>query len=155
MDELGTVSFEFIMDFGSFRDVQRHRHGVCRMPLLTTSLGFNSWYLAQLPEALKDAAVKLIEGQVVAIGQLPTTPEIKQYYIALGFNVFTRITYGLPATVYVTELRSGKAVHPTLRKIAHKMYGGLIETFPKLKLHCDLGADDWDFRRGLQDIVKK
>jgi ribosomal protein S15P/S13E len=35
------------------------------------------------------------------------------------------------------------------------MYGALISQFPKLTLHCDLAADDWDFRRGLQDIVKK
>jgi len=153
--ELGQVTYDFILDFGSFRDVQRHRNGVCRMPLLTTELGFNTWYLEQLPENLQEEAKKLIAEQVAALEQLETIPETKQYYIAMGFNVPCRVTYGLPATVYTVELRSNKTVHPTLRKIAHQMQAALQAAFPKLLLHCDLGADDWDVRRGLQDIVKK
>jgi len=155
MGELGAVTFEFIMDFGSFRDVQRHRNGVCRMPLLTTELGFHSWYLEQLPEDLRPEAEKLIAAQIEAIAKLEATPEIKQYYTALGFNVFCRVTYGLPAAVYVIELRSGKPVHPTLRQVAHRMQKELNAVLPDLILHCDLEPDDWDYRRGLQDIIKK
>lgn len=155
LGELGTISFEFNLDFGSFRDVQRHRNGICRMPLLTTTLGFNDWYLEQLPENLRTAAKKLITEQEQAINNLNTTDEIKQYYIAMGFNVFCKVTYNLPATAYVVELRSGKPVHPTLRKVAHQMYQALQTTLPNLKLKCDLEPDDWDYRRGLQDIIKK
>jgi hypothetical protein len=155
LTELGQVTYNFILDFGSFRDIQRHRNGVCRMPLLTTKLGFNTWYLEQLPADLQTKAKELIAEQTAALEQLETIPEIKQYYIAMGFNVPCRVTYGLPATVYTVELRSNKTVHPTLRKIAHQMQAALKEAFPKLLLHCDLGADDWDIRRGLQDIVKK
>jgi hypothetical protein len=53
--DLGNVTFEFLLDFGSFRDIQRHRNGVCRMPLLTTNFGFHEWYLAQLRQSLKSA----------------------------------------------------------------------------------------------------
>lgn len=155
MVELGMINFEFTMDFGSFRDIQRHRNGVCRMPLLTTELGFNDWYINELPEELKEEAKKLIEKQIEGIRALEASPEIKQYYTAMGFNVFCRVGYNLPATVYVVELRSGKLVHPTLRKIAHQMYYSLIEKLPNLKLNCDLEPDDWDYRRGLQDITKK
>jgi hypothetical protein len=38
--EVGTMQFEFQLDFGSFRDIQRHRAVTQRMPLLTTKLGF-------------------------------------------------------------------------------------------------------------------
>ncbi|MCX6713785.1 MAG: FAD-dependent thymidylate synthase, partial [Candidatus Vogelbacteria bacterium] len=117
--ELGNVTFDFLLDFGSFRDIQRHRNGVCRMPLLTTRFGFNEWYLEQLPESVKKEAIKLIKEQVIAIKQLKATDEEKQYYVAMGFNVTCRVSYGLPATLYTTELRSGVMVHPTLRKIAH------------------------------------
>ncbi len=51
--DLGLLAYEFQIDFGSFRDLQRHRHGVCRMPLLTTRFGFHSWYLDQLPSDLR------------------------------------------------------------------------------------------------------
>jgi thymidylate synthase ThyX len=155
LTELGNAKFDFLLDFGSFRDIQRHRNGVCRMPLLTTKRGFKSWYLEQLPEDLQEVAKKLIKEQTEAIEKLETSEVERQYYIALGFNVACRVSYGLPATVYVTELRSGRAVHPTLRKIAHKMHDALREKFPKLKLNCDLAPDDWDVRRGLHDITAK
>jgi thymidylate synthase ThyX len=155
LGELGTFTFKFLLDFGSFRDIQRHRNGVCRMPLLTTELGFNTWYIEQLPEDMQIEARELIVKQTEKIKALETTPEIKQYYIAMGFNVFCSVTYSLPAAVYVMELRSGKMVHPTLRKIAHKMYQSTSEAFPDLKLYADLDQDDWDFRRGLADITMK
>jgi thymidylate synthase ThyX len=153
--ELGTITFDFYLDYGSFRDIHRHRNGICRMPLLTTEIGFNSWYLEQLPDDLRSEAEKLIEKQKEAISKLDAEPVIKQYYVALGFNAPLRVTYGLPATVYVVELRSGKMVHPTLRRIAHKMREALLQKFPDLVLHCDMDPDDWDVRRGLQDITEK
>ncbi|HEY4476811.1 MAG TPA: hypothetical protein VJB69_02445 [Candidatus Paceibacterota bacterium] len=73
----------------------------------------------------------------------------------MGFNVSCRVSYGLPATVYVTELRSGKMVHPTLRRVAHQMDKFLRRKFPMLTLHSDLDLDDWDVRRGKQDIREK
>ncbi len=155
MGDLGSFTFDFILDFGSFRDIQRHRNGVCRMPLLTTTLGFHNWYLEQLPADLKKEALELIATQTVKLDKLETSPEIKQYYIAIGFNVSCQVTYPLPAAVYVTELRSNKTVHPSLRNIAHKMYHAISEAFPNLKLHADLDMDDWDIRRGLADIIKK
>lgn len=150
--ELGTISYDFLLDFGSFRDIQRHRNGVCRMPLLTTKLNFNEWYLAELPEAVRKEALALIKEQKKAIAALKTDKETAQYYTAMGFNVSCRVTYGLPAAVYVMELRSGRPVHPTLRKVAHKMYAALKKAFPALKMNPDLALTDWDVKRGLQDI---
>jgi len=153
--ELGNISFDFHLDYGSFRDIQRHRNGQCRMPLLTTKLGFHEWYLSQLPEELKKEALELIEKQKENIEKLDCSLEIKQYYIALGFKVPCRVAYGLPATVYVIELRSGKPVHPTLRTVAHKMHEAVTKELPFLKLHTDLEPSEWDIKRGTQDIVKK
>jgi len=155
LGDLGTIAFDFFLDFGSFRDIQRHRAGICRMPLLTTNFGFHNWYLEQLPDAIRHEAEKLISEQTASLANLSATPEIKQYYVAIGFNVACRATYPLPAAVYVIELRSGRAVHPTLRQIAHKMHAAVSEKFPNLKLQSDLSLDDWDIRRGLSDIIKK
>ncbi len=155
LSELGQCTFEFPLDFGSFRDLQRHRHGVCRMPLLTTKHGFHPWYLEQLPRASRERAQKLISEQKKAIAKLKLAPQLKQYYAAMGFVVICRVTYGLPAAVYVTELRSGRLVHPTLRRVAHQMDKFLRRRFPILKLHSDTSPDDWDIRRGQQDIREK
>ena len=73
----------------------------------------------------------------------------------MGFNVACRASYGLPATIYVIELRAGKAVHPTLRKVAHKMDKALQTLFPEITLHSDLEPSSWDIKRGSQDIIEK
>jgi thymidylate synthase ThyX len=155
LGELGNVTFEFLLDFGSFRDIHRHRNGTCRMPYLTTKYGFNEWYLEQLPEKVRNEALILIKDQMKAIKALKASKEETQYYVAMGFNVTSKVTYGLPATVYTMELRSGKLVHPTLRRVAHKMYKSLKKFFPEMTLHADLDLDDWDIRRGQQDIHEK
>jgi thymidylate synthase ThyX len=155
LGKLGQITFDFMIDFGSWRDIQRHRNGICLNPLLTAKFGFHPWYLEQLPEGLKIKASELIASQSQKIKRLKTAPEKKQYYTALGFNLPCSVTYTLPAAVYVLELRSGKYVHPSLRQIAHKMHSSLQTAFPNLQLLSDLDKDDWDVRRGLQDITDK
>lgn len=155
LGDLGNVTFEFLLDFGSFRDIHRHRNGVCRMPLLTTKFGFNEWYLDQLPADVRKDAVALIKSQTAAIKKLKTSKENLQYYVGMGFNVTCKVTYGLPATVYTMELRSGRLVHPTLRKVALKMNAALKKMFPELTLYADTSLDDWDIRRGAQDITER
>lgn len=155
MRSLGTFTFDFLLDFGSFRDLQRHRASIYQMPLLSTRYGFQKWYLEQLPESLRKKALKLIEVQVGAIEKLKTTSEERQYFIAMGFLVPCRFTFDLSALVYFIELRAGRLVHPTLRVIAHAMHHALRKALPLVRLHTDLDLDDWDVRRGLQDIVKK
>lgn len=155
LEEYGVVIFDFLLDFGSMRDGQRHRNGVFRIPLLTADFGFNQWYLDELPEEVLVKAVKLIGLQMEAIEELDAPPEIKQYYIAMGFNVTCHTAYGLMAQTYIVDLRSGRLIHPTYRKAVHKMYHAMREFFPELVLHADLGPSDFDIRRGLQDITKK
>jgi len=155
LDELGGCWCDYLLDFGSARDAQRHRNGVFRMPLLTTHFGFHDWYLNQLPEDVKAKALDLITKQTERIKALPTDDETKQYYISLGFLTSCRTYYSLPEMVYVTELRSDTTVHPTYRLIAHEMHHALAKAFPDMKLHSDLKESDWDIRRGKQDIIKK
>ncbi len=153
--DLGLVTFEFLMDFGSFRDIQRHRNGVCRMPLLSTRFGFDQWYLNQLPEEVRREAQTLIEEQTQAIEALTSDPILRQYYVAMGFRVPCRVSYGLPAALYTIELRAGKTVHPSLRIVAQDMARALQTRFPNLPMHIDFSSDDWDVRRGKQDITSK
>jgi len=155
MLDLGLNTFEFYLDFGSFRDIQRHRNGVCRMPLVTTKFGFHKWYLEQLPDAVRKEAEKLIKEQKAEIAKLKGSKEDIQYYVAMGFNIVCKVSYGLPATLYTAELRSGRLVHPTLRANALKMCDALKKKFPNLAVHADRSLNDWDIRRGLQDIRKK
>lgn len=151
----GQCTFRFKLDFGSFRDIQRHRNGENLMPLLTTDYGFYPWYLDQLPPTLRAEAEQLIADQEKAIAALTADPLVKQYYLPMGYTIAFTATYKLPASVYVADLRSGKTVHPTLRARAQQMGQALAEAVPNLAMHLDLDPDDWDIRRGNQDIIKK
>lgn len=162
LSDLGQYTFEFLLDFGSFRDLQRHRNGVCRMPLLDTAYGFHPWYLGQLGDpanddvgGLRDEAVDLIHDLQPRIAKISSDPVVRSYYTALGFRVPCQVTYALPALVYVMELRSSKTVHPTLRKQIHAMVKLFQQDHPNVALHVDMDPDDWDVRRGDQTITKK
>jgi len=61
--EAGNLQFEFLLDFGSFRDIQRHRAVIQRMPLLTTEIGFEKWYLGELPKELQAKAQDFLKKQ--------------------------------------------------------------------------------------------
>jgi thymidylate synthase ThyX len=153
--DLGQLSFAFPLDFGSFRDIQRHRNGVCRMPLLTTDMGFEPWYLEQLDEELRASAEALIKFLTSAIKTISDDPVVRQYYIPMGFRIPCQVTYALPAALYVLELRSGKTIHPTLRRAVQWMCGVFRNEFPQIALHADTDPDDWTVRRGQQTIVAK
>ncbi len=150
----GTIQFRFHLDFGSFRDIQRHRSCTQLMPLLTTSIGFNEWYLNSLPIHLRIEAEKIIKMQISCITKIEN-PEIRQYYTAMGFNVACELTASLPSAIYIAELRSGQTVHPTLRPIAQQMGNALKSVFPEMTLHIDYSPDEWSTKRGTHDIVKK
>lgn len=158
LTDLGPCHFAFFLDFGSFRDLQRHRNGVCRMPLLTTEYDFERWYVdrTQMDDMLRTEAIDLIDQQREAIRQLDGTDEEKQYYVALGFKVPCEVTYGLPAAVYTMELRSMRTVHPTLRRaVLEDMVAPLRMFFPEIRLHIDDSLSDWDIRRGKQTITER
>lgn len=153
--QYGNLQFSFPLDFGSYRDLQRHRSLVQEMPLLTTRHGFYSWYLEQLPDELRKEAMSVIAAQEKRIAALETTPESKQYYIAMGYTVTAKITGGLPAMVYTAELRSTDTVHPTLRLQAQKMGEAIQTAVPGIAVHCDHSPGSWNIKRGHQDIVPR
>ncbi len=155
LGSVGQFNFKFLLDFGSFRDIQRHRNGECKMPLLTLRFGFYDWYLDQLPSDVRQEAEKLLHEQEARITSLQLDKFTQQYYIPMGYAIPVDVTYRLPAAVYVAELRSGRTVHPTLRKHAISMGKAIHEAFPQITMHIDESADDWDIRRGQQDITAK
>lgn len=153
--EIGTIRSSFLLDFGSYRDLQRHRAGTIRMPMLTTRHGFHPWYLEQLPPEVRVEAEELIARQVTDILRLSIPDVQRQNYVAMGFRVRCKVTQPFNAFVYRVEIRSGKTVHPTLREISHLEARWFQERFPGVALHADLDPDSWTTRRGTQTIEER
>jgi thymidylate synthase ThyX len=157
LSECGTLQFKFLLDFGSFRDIQRHRAVIQRMPLVVMNHAFAKWYLEELPDKLRSEAERFIAKQESLINKLKCSPEERQYYIAMGYRLPNRITGSLPALVYLAELRATRFVHPTLRKRAIEIAQTLKKEFAKegLVIHLDSDPDRFDVKRGEHDIIEK
>ena len=143
-----------MLDFGSFRDLQRHRAINQRMPLLTDELWFNEWYLTQLPENLLEKTIKHLKKLIEITNNLNLTKEKRQYYIPMWYNISNQISWTLPAIIYMLELRSTHFVHPTLRIVAQQI-GKYIEDKHSIKLFVEHSNYDFDINRWKHDIVIK
>ncbi|MBF0247291.1 MAG: FAD-dependent thymidylate synthase [Alphaproteobacteria bacterium] len=155
LEGYGQYTCTFDLDYGSYRDLQRHRNGICRIPLLTGERGFHNWYLDQLPDALRERGAALVAAQYAAIDALDAAAEDKQYYYPLGAKVRCQTVYTLPQMIYVIELRSQNTVHSTLRDVMHRMHGEMTRLHPRLTLHTDLEPSTFDVKRGQQTIMKR
>lgn len=150
----GTATFAWTLDFGSFRDVQRHRAVTQRMPLLTSELGFHPWYLEELTPDLRTAAEEFIESQRTLTHGLTNDVHVRQYYLPMGYRISNLLAGDLAALTYLVELRASSKVHPTLAFQAEAMATLLEETYGELGLTIHLGsvAGRFDVNRGKDTI---
>lgn len=153
----GEISLAFNLDFGSFRDIQRHRAVTQRMPLLTAEIGFNNWYLDQLTPELKTEAEALLTTQNTFLAALTSDKHLIQYYLPMGYNISNYLSGDLPSIVYLIEIRATSLVHPTLAMRAGEMAKLLLEKYSDtgLTLHLDPDPGRFNIKRGEHDITKK
>jgi len=152
----GRFQFKYLLDFGSFRDIQRHRPCVQMLPVLTTRYGFEQWYIDALPFAIQEKAKVLIYNQVLALTKLGKTCSETdlQYYIPLGFKVPGLLDCDYPQLVYISEMRSNQTVHPTLRTLSRKMLKVAKDCY-LVNMFGDDSETAITTKRGKQDIVKR
>jgi thymidylate synthase ThyX len=160
--ECGTLKFEYPLDFGSYRDLQRQRAVVIPMPLLTPDLGFEPWYFDQMPHELAAEARVFVEAylaRIEAVLNVAHNPDLKflrQYYLPMGMQVPIRMLGDLRALVYLIELRSTRFVHPTLVHRTRQKGEKVLEVLGEdVQLHMDPEPGRFDVRRGQHDFVKK
>jgi thymidylate synthase ThyX len=150
----GNLTVRYTLDFGSFRDIQRHRALNQRMPLLTTELGFNTWYGANLPTEVAERLPEHLGRVGEGVRQLGVSRDAAQYFTPMGYNTSNKFTGDIPGAVYMVELRDKRDVHPTLQQVAHAI-GDQITAELGIPLHRDPEPNRFDIRRGTQDIVAK
>jgi thymidylate synthase ThyX len=157
-----TANISATMDFGSFRDIQRHRNGYCSMPLLEGTYGIHPWYYDNLtPDLQKNADELLAEVERVyelLAGSMNDERDFNslataQYALPMGNIVEVSMKYSMQQAIYVAELRSGKTVHPTCRTVAQEIGEALFEHGIPVKYDTD--PSDWTVKRGEQDIIAK
>lgn len=164
LEAYGRYNFLFMLDFGSFRDIQRHRNAVCQSPLIDGRFGMHPWYKAQFAEWLSADEAETLQRDIAAQYQriaglsregVATTAMLDQYLYPMGTMALIQASYSVPETVYVGELRSGKTVHPSLRPIAQKMLHILRQDIPNMAVYGDMDEQSWTAKRGEQTIIGK
>lgn len=153
--QFGNVDLEFTLDYGSWRDIDRHRNGSGSVSLLTQDIGFHSWYLEQLTPTLRLLAEELLARVKDLTSQIEVEPAELQYLLPMGYRVRVSRTSGLPGLVYMLELRSTKFIHPTLRSLIHRIADMFEAMHPNIPIFIDRTESDWDVRRGDQTIHKR
>ena len=133
-------TFDVLMDYGAFRDVQRHR--MCTQ----TNQEFSAEHGYTTPPEIKEAGfekeftncMKKAKDAFETITK--TMPKEAQYIIPLAYNKRVLMTMNLRELFHFIKLRSGKMGHTSYRKIAQQMYTLIKEKQPLLAKHieCDM-----------------
>jgi len=152
----GTFNIEFTLDFGSYRDLQRHRAVYMPLPELNTN-NFEGWYLNILNEELKTEASAFLSSYEEKLNQISISNSDKQYLTLMGYQVSVAINGDLKALLYLLELRASRHVHSTLRQrvflVSQKLKKYFQDNGINLNMHLDSEDIDFDTKRGEHDIV--
>jgi len=130
--EHSQFTFEIIMDYGAFRDLQRHRICTQTNALLTSDLGYD------VPEdiikaGVKDKYVKAMQRAKEVYEKIrKECPLQAQYLLPLGYRKRYLITMNLREVYHFVKLRTIPLAHTSYRRIAHKVYEIMREKYPLL-----------------------
>lgn len=145
--EATTMTFEILLDYGAYRDLQRHRMLLPTTQRLTCRLGFET--PAELVEfGLADSYTRTMATAIDAWEQLEAEfPLEAQYAVPLGFRIRTLWTLNLREVMHVIELRSAKQGHASYRRIAQAMYRTVIHAHPWLEGLIRVDLEDYALAR--------
>lgn len=149
-----TIHSDCVMDFASWRDLQRHRKNKYFFPLLTTKIGVETFYVDNLPDSLKEEACKLLAEVSFCLDTAEPNVYNRQYAIPMCFLCNIMMSFDLHQAKYLAELRSKKTVHQTLRWWAQDLGRFLKKRFD-IEADVDYEEESFTLKRGNQDIIKK
>lgn len=150
------ITMRSCLDYGSWRDLQRHRLCIATPPLLTPHVGVHEWYIDELrkyaPAEAEEAEHLMLSLQALRSEDF-SDAYTAQYELPLGTTVAVTITMPVAQALYVARLRSSPTVHPTLRNWAFKLDEILGSAFDVSSVVNKADADL--LRRGKQTIQEK
>lgn len=163
-NDVGTIEHTYVVDFGGWRDVQRHRSGQHTFVKVNPANGMHLWYMNEVAkfeggDAIVNETIKLF-ADVKVISEILNIPDT-QYLCPLMTNVKGKTNWSLAGFFYSLERRSGKDVHPTVRlwaQEAAELYlrkgEQAINDLENYPLFVNQAPDVFYTKRGTQDIVE-
>jgi thymidylate synthase ThyX len=125
-------TFDILVDYGAFRDIQRHRICTQTNQELTVEHGFD------IPQEIIEAGFKdefegCMKMAVEAFNEISKDfPKEAQYVVPLAFRKRTLFTWNLRELHHFIKLRSSKEGHESYRKIAQQVFDEIEKVHPLL-----------------------
>ena len=143
------------LDFGSYRDLQRHRNGKNQMPLVNARAGaINHFYHKILKAVDFDLFRKALDiyDQLVVLTNFESGSVFElQYAHPMMTQVPTGMFWSKAQLKYVMALRTKTSVHPTLREWCHSLIKSIPASDQK-DFPADMRSDYEQSNRGDQDL---
>ncbi|MCB9496736.1 MAG: FAD-dependent thymidylate synthase [Fibrobacteria bacterium] len=140
---VGQICFDMELDFGAWRDLQRHRVGLQMRARPTAEIGF------LVPPELRapglEAALDIYRHAMERASEFHSRlfqarPQDAEYATALGHMLSWSCAMDLRQWAYIVELRSGPSGHRGYREVAHRMARLVLPYVPALAPHLRV---DW------------
>ena len=130
--EMTEYTFDFLTNFGMFRDFHRHRVLTLERQLLTTDHGY------VIPEEIQHLGIKkdfedcmYKSSEVFNLLRLKT-PEQAQYVVNFAYNYPFFMKLNLREATHLIELRTVPQGHQDYRKVAQEMFKAIKKVHPNL-----------------------
>lgn len=131
------ITFEVMMDYGAFRDLQRHRRCEQYVEPLRLDYGY------VVPDDIRESAHleneyrEAMEGvETYAEESVVHDRDLMQYMVPLGYLHRSVFQMDLKELYYIVELRTKPQGHISYRRIAYEMYRLASERLPELMRWC-------------------
>ncbi len=119
--------FEIVVDYGAFRDLQRHRMLTVEWQKLTPELGYTVPDLV-LEAGEESAFVESLErSRALYDAMAGDFPLEAGYAVSLAHRVRCIMQMNAREALHLIELRSGTQGHPSYRRIAQQMFRAIAE----------------------------
>lgn len=127
---------EIVMDYGAWRDIQRHRICTQTNQPLGTDLGYDMpEEIGEIGKAKEYATVmdqaRQLNRDILAAGLVAEA----QYVVPMAYRRRLLVSWNLRELFHFIELRSGKKGHPSYRRIAQEIWKALDESHAALASH--------------------
>ncbi len=135
-------TFDILMDYGAFRDVQRHRMCTQTNQAVTVAHGYST------PQDIVDAGCEVdyktaMERAAETYEKIAAQfPDEAQYIVPLAFRKRTLFTWNLRELHHFIPLRSGKKGHISYRRIAQQCFKEVEKIHPLLAKYIRVDMSD-------------
>jgi hypothetical protein len=125
-------TFDILVDYGAFRDIQRHRMCTQTNQLLTTNHGFE--ILDEIKEAgYEEFFTGCMNKADSAFREIAKDlPYEASYVVPLAYRKRVLIKWNLREIFHFVKLRSGHGAHPSYRAVAQEIYRIMQDKYPLL-----------------------